>query len=445
MIRVLRRRFILIAMASLTGTLVFLCVSICLGNYLLTTSRADMAIGILYQNGGEFPLPDTPVDPAAYGGFQITQETPFETRYFIVHLTEKREVAEVDTEHLAALDRQMMVDSVVEILEEGKTSGYTGYYRYRVFENDSGGSTIIVMDCFLQLQAFNNVLRVTLLVSLACIIIVFLLLLFFSKKAIRPFVENLERQRQFVTDASHELKTPLAIIAANTGLLEATMGKNRWLDSTQEQVGRLDQLVKNLIELARTEESIQEYAACSFSLSDMVESIVDAFRSLAEADGKKLESQIESGLSIRGVEENLFRLCSILLDNAVKYCDSDVTIHVTLGVQGRGLTLVVSNPCADVNPAQIPRFFDRFYRSDTSRSRATGGYGIGLSTAKAIVTRHKGRLSAHYAGGVISFTVSLPGSAVRQSGYSSQLQSPPHISKPQPLQKQAVPDSIRHS
>ena len=239
MIPALRRRFLLIALASLAGTLTALCLVINLGYRYMTTGRADQVIQILHQNAGQFPEPEEPADPGAFPGFQVTMETPFETRYFVVRLTGQMEVADVDTDHIAALDRKRVVEQVEQILDSGKDAGYSGYYRYGIFDEDDGGKTIVVLDCFLQIQAANNVLRLTLLASLACVAIVFLLLVLLSRRVVRPFAENLEKQRRFVTDASHELKTPLAIISANTGLLEATVGENRWLESTQTQVRRL--------------------------------------------------------------------------------------------------------------------------------------------------------------------------------------------------------------
>lgn len=310
MIGTLRRRFLLIALASLAGTLTVLCLAINLGYRLTTAGRADEVIQTLYQYSGRFPEPEVQADPGAHPGFQITQETPFETRYFLVRLTAQREVAEVDTEHIAALDRKMVVEQVERILEGGRVSGYCGYYRYGIFQEEDGGQTIVVLDCFLQLQTAGSVLRLTVLVSLACVAIVFGLLLL-SRRVVRPFAENLEKQRRFVTDASHELKTPLA-------------------------------------------------------------------------------------------------LCTLLLDNAVKYCDAGGEIRLTLEQRGRWAVLTLSNPCAGLEAAQLPRLFDRFYRADPSRSRETGGYGIGLSTARAIVRRHKGRLTAAKEGDVVTFTVRLP-------------------------------------
>lgn len=409
MIRSLRRKFILIAMLSLMGTVAVLCAAICIGNYYAVSERADRAIDLLYQNGGEFPNPDgNPADPTAGFRFQVTQETPFETRYFIVELTERRATISVDTEHIATFDRQNVTGSINRILASGKARGYDDYYRFRVFQDEDGGSTIIVLDCFLQLQSAHNILLITLLVSVSCALIVFILLLFFSNRAIRPFVENLERQRQFVTDASHELKTPLAILSANMGLLEDAYGESKWLESARTQVSRLDKLIKNLVELARTEETVREEHISSFSVSEVAQAGMDAFQPMAEADGKSLTAEIAPDLYVRGVQDNLFRLFTILLDNAVKYCDPGGNIHISLSQRGRNVCVSVSNPCAGLDASLLPRYFDRFYRADSSRARSTGGYGIGLSTARAIVTRHKGHISNRYANGVITFTAVIP-------------------------------------
>lgn len=408
MIRTLRRRFLLIALASLTGTLAVLCLVINLGYHAITTRRADQVLQMLHQNAGQFPEPETQADPGAFPGFQVTLETPFETRYVVVRLTGQREVAEVDMEHIAALDREKVIQQVEQILDGGKNSGYSGYYRYQVFDDGEEGQTIVVLDCFLQLQAANNVLRLTLLASLACIAIVFLLLVFLSRRVVRPFAENLEKQRRFVTDASHELKTPLAIISANTGLLEASLGENRWLASTQVQVSRLDRLIGHLVELARTEETLTEEEIQPVDLSGVVAGQMEDYRLLAQTSGKELESDVAPGMTVRGAADNLKRLCTLLLDNAVKYCDSGGTIRLTLAQRGRWAVLSISNPCAGLDPAQLPRLFDRFYRADASRSRDTGGYGIGLSTARAIVQRHRGRLTAKSEDGLVVFTARLP-------------------------------------
>lgn len=407
MISSLRRKFILIAMTSLIGTMAVLCAAIGVGNYCATTNRVDKAIFILHQNGGTFLPPGSHFDPSDFN-FQVTPETAFEMRYFIVELTAQREIKSVDLEHIAALDRQTVVDTVSRIIDAGTDRGYIDHYRFGIFSGENGGSTMIVLDSFLQLQAVNNMLFITAIIFLACILIVFVLLLVLSKRAIRPFVDNLERQRQFVTDASHELKTPLAILSADMGLLEDAYGEDKWLESAKSQITRLDRLIKNLVELARTEETVREDTAEVFSVSEIAQANADAFQPLAGADGKMLTAEIAGGISMRGVQDNFFRLFSILLDNAVKYSDPAGTIRLSVFTRGRNIYISVSNPCAGVDTAQLSRYFDRFYRADSSRARSTGGYGIGLSTAKAIVTRHKGRISNQYTDGVITFTAVIP-------------------------------------
>lgn len=407
MIRSLRRKFILIAMTSLVGTMVVLCTAIGIGNHYITTNRMDHAISLLHQNGGAFRAPGPHSDPSNFD-FQITPETPFETRYFIVELTAQKEIKSVSLDHIAAFDRHTVVDTISQIIDTGAERGYIDHYRFGVFPDKDGRSTIIVLDCFLQLQSANNLLRITGAIFLSCVLTVFVLLLFLSKRAIQPFVENLERQRQFITDASHELKTPLAILSADMGLLEDTYGTDKWLESAKSQIIRLDKLIKNLVELARTEETIKEDAMAWFSVSEIAQANVDAFQMLAEADGKVLTAEIAGGISLKGVQDNFFRLFSILLDNAVKYCDPAGTIRLCVLMRGRNIYISISNPCIGVDTAQLSRYFDRFYRADSSRARSTGGYGIGLSTAKAIVARHKGRISNHYADGIITFTAVIP-------------------------------------
>ena len=410
MISSLRRKFLLIALASLIGTMTVLCAAIGVGIHCTTTNRIDRAISILQQNGGSFLPPESHFDPSD-SQFQVTPETPFETRYFLVELTAQREIALVDLEHIAALDRQTVVDTISRIVAAGTDRGYVGHYRFGIFPREDGGSTVIVLDCFLQLQSASNMLRITVSMFLACFLIVSVLLLFLSKRAIRPFADNLERQRQFVTDASHELKTPLAILSADMGLLEDAYGKDKWLESARAQIARLDQLIKNLVELARTEEAVREGAAAALDLSEIAWASAEAFQPLAEAAGKTLSADIAEGLTLRGTQDQFFRLLSILLDNAVKYCDPGGTIRLRVFQRGRHISLSVSNPCARVDPAQLPRYFDRFYRADPSRDRATGGYGIGLSTAKAIVLRHRGRIAGRYGDGVITFTATIPQTA----------------------------------
>lgn len=407
MIRSLRRRFILIAMVSLIITLTLLCAFTQITSYHTMSRRFDEGIRVLYENGGELPEIKEEGMPAIDGAFQMTVETPYELRYFTVRFDNARDSVEIDTDHIAAFSKEQAAQMAKSIYDKGKTSGYLDYYRYGVFAEENG-VTVIVMDGFQAIQLFHNGFTMFLLISVAFMLAVLLLVMILSKRAIRPFIENMERQRQFVTDASHELKTPLTIIAANNNLIETVLPDNKWVKSTEKQVGRMNLLIRNLIELAHTEESTGSAACTDFSLSDMAASQAEAFAPLVEAHGCRLETQIQPDLPYRGVQDNLFRLFSLLLDNAVKYCTPGGAIEMSLYRKGRIVVFTLSNPCQNLEPADIPKLFDRFYRADASRARATGGYGIGLSTAKAIVEQHHGKISAKYENGQITFTVSLP-------------------------------------
>ena len=298
------------------------------------------------------------------------------------------------------------------MLDGVANAGYYDRYRFRVFTEQDGSGMIIAVDCFQQLQSSHTLLLISAAIMGATVTITGLFIVPLSKRFVDPYVRNLERQKRFVTDASHELKTPIAIISANTDLIEATEGESSWTRSTRAQTARLNKLTGELIELARTDEPIERALREDVDLASIVRREVEDFLPLAEASGKTLACTIDTfegaatrasvtdgleGISAREVDkaepriivsgspEELDRLVSVLVDNAVKYCDDNGSIRVRLEQRKREIVLTVTNPCASLTTQDTRRIFDRFYRADASRSRSTGGNGIGLSIAQGIV------------------------------------------------------------
>ena len=222
--------------------------------------------------------------------------------------------------------------------------------------------------------------------------------------------ESYEKQKRFITDAGHEIKTPLTIIGADTDLLELDLGENEWLDDIKRQTKRLTGLTQDLIYLARMDEEQPQLQPIEFPLSDVAEELAQSFHNLAAAQSRQFTADIQPMLSFTGDEKAVRQLMSILLDNAVKYTPENGTITFTLKKDGRSIRLSVANDtAATMEKESLNRLFDRFYRTDQSRNSSTGGYGLGLSIARSIVSAHKGKIQAENSGGNdLTITVTLP-------------------------------------
>ena len=322
-------------------------------------------------------------------------ETPFQTRYYVV-IIKDGDYSGSNYSHIA-LDKIKNIDGqITEILKQNKERGYIDSSRYGCFDYQDG-KMLIVIDCHTDLNTVNLLLTITLVTISFCIIIVLILLIVFSKYVIKPFEENREKQRRFITDAGHELKTPIAIIQSNAEVMEMTSGESKWLTNIKTQTTRMSKLVKGLIELSKMDEQVlSEKEKQNIDLSEIVTNSVESFVVPAQTKGITINTDIDSGIKIMGDLEDIVRLVGILLDNAIKYTDDRHLIEVKLKHKAKKAQLVVSNTCKGLDRESVPRFFDRFYRSDSSRSSQTGGYGIGLSMAQMIAQNHKGRLSVMY-------------------------------------------------
>jgi signal transduction histidine kinase len=368
---------------------------------------AEGTLQILSDNKGRFPdfkpdkLPPRDLKP----GFEMNEETRFQTRYFLIELDEAGTVMEIDTSHISAVTSADALEYANAILETGKSGGYSGIYKYKVVDTISG-SMVIFLDCRREIQMAMYFLLTSCAVALGTLLLVFILVSVFSKKAINPIIDNVEKQKQFITDAGHEIKTPLAIISANADVLELTNGESEWISSIRNQTTRLDKLVKNLLTLSRMDEGNLVITYHEFDLSRCVTMIAGSFTAVAESQNKNLSIQIQTGLKLHGDEGCMEQLVSTLLDNAMKYSNEKGIVRISLSAYKKGVKLDVYNTVEQIETKNLHRLFDRFYRVDGSRSRETGGYGIGLSIAKSIVEAHQGKISAHSEDGrSICFTV----------------------------------------
>ncbi|MCD7732250.1 MAG: HAMP domain-containing histidine kinase [Oscillospiraceae bacterium] len=369
---------------------------------------ADAVLALLADNGGSFP--DRNEEPPEGDGIDPSNgndgannrqtailespELEYETRYFTVTFNNRSgNLVSVNTGKIAAVDTSEAVEYAESIIAEGKTKGFADDYRYLVNISETE-TTVVFLDCARNLTTFRTVISASLGISVAGLVMVLILLIFLSGRIVKPFWENYEKQRRFITDAGHDLKTPLTVIGADAEVLEMDVGENEWITDIRNQVSRLTDMTNSLITLSRMEEPEPQYQMIDFPLSDIVEETLEEYRSLAKTQGKNLSGSVQPMISLCGDEKAIRRLLAVLLDNAMKYSDENGTISLTLEQQRGSIRLSVFNTCSYMPKESLPHLFDRFYRMDESRNSQTGGYGLGLSIAAAIVTAHKGKISA---------------------------------------------------
>ena len=411
MIRDLRKKFILVAMLSTLVVLTAIMGVVNISNYKEMLDRADDMTALLIQNDGRFPeepadenseIPDKPDDTKRTNNETDTQtppekpqgdrehysvETPFETA------DEDGEITDCDLERIAAVDEDTAEEYAKKISTKSGETGFEGIYRYRVTETEDGVKYVF-LDCRREISNFRTVLVTTVSVSLLGLAAVLVLVVIFSRMVFRPVEESIQKQKRFITDASHELKTPLTIIDANTEVLEMESGESQWTKSTRKQIQRLTGLVQQLVTLSRLDEEKGLQDIAEFNLSESIADGVQPYEALAQTKGKNLVLEIEKNIFYAGDEKSVRQLTGILMDNAVKYSSEKGNIRLILKKKGKKILLEVYNDADELPQGKLDVLFERFYRLDSSRNSGTGGSGIGLSVAKAIVQAHKGKITA---------------------------------------------------
>ena len=410
MLKKLRIRFILLAILSMTFTLILAFTVVNITLRVRLAERTDEIIDILHENGGYFPMFNHTGSDDGDSREQrlLHNEIPFQTRYYTAYLDNSQTIIKGDYSHVAVINIDTIIDQTQKIMAQEKDRGYIDNYRYGKFNTDDC-VMIISVDCRTDISTLDTLLTITLVTIFFCIIAVFVILIALSGKMLRPFAENREKQRRFITDAGHELKTPIAIIQSNTEVMEMIDGESKWLTNIKQQTVRMNKLVKDLIELSKMDEQVlSEKEKQKIIFSEIVLNSVESFRVPSESKGITIKEEIAPHVSVMGDLEDIIRLVGILLDNAIKYTDDRKEIQVKLFSKGKKAVLSVSNTCKGLDKKNIAKFFDRFYRSDTSRNSNTGGYGIGLSMAQAIIQNHRGKLTVNYTDDeIIIFTAEL--------------------------------------
>ena len=399
MIYRLQKKFILICTVSVLlvialvfGVILMLSVSSMNKNVDLLADRVSEGGGRFPSSFDELPPPDR-IPPKSNQNFGfISPETPFSTRHFSVFFDSSGRVERTLTESIYAINADTAIEYAQGALKSGNERGWISSYRYKVISFDKGYGVVFVDGSMIR-SAMMQAMTIAGIVLLGCAALVLILIFLLSKKAVKPIAESYEKQRRFVTDANHELKTPLTLIMANVEIAELELGKNEWLDDIRAEGHRMAELVNQLVALSRMDEYGQQINVTEVDFGELVSDTVSEFEILARDKKKTLSASIDTDIICFGDEALLHRLVGILLDNAVKYCDVGGEISVTLR-KGKRVILSVENTYSAVDEIELSRLFDRFYRADKARSYS-GGYGVGLSMAKAIVENHKGEISSY--------------------------------------------------
>lgn len=408
MIRRLRKRFIRIAMLAVTSVMLLLCLIVNIANYVSVDSELCDMLNVICENQGKIPHPPHGEGPGAGGDGRFTPETPFSTRYFVLRYTEDGELIKADLENIAAVTEDDTGSYLKTALGHGEGFGYTSGYKYLISDNGNGRRMAIFLDCHQEMRGVLMTALLSVCASAFCILLVYVIVLLCSRRAIDPVVRASEKQKQFITDAGHELKTPITVIATSLKVFELENGPQKWIGKAAAQTEKLTELVNSLVVLSRMDEGEGAFRFSEFNASEAAEEIADSFSDYALSCGHALDAHIEPDVIYRGDEYAVRRLISVLLDNAVKYASDGSRISFSLDRSKKGIVIKTSNECEGIDPGDLDKLFDRFFRADRSHSSEKSGFGIGLSIARAVAEGHGGSICAKSPDGkTVEFTAEL--------------------------------------
>lgn len=335
------------------------------------------------------------------------KEMPYATRYFFARTDDELNILEVNTEYIASVEQDEAENIITGIIKSGDETGWNGTRRYRI-SKIKNGYMAVVLDAENQVKYMMSILVITFLVSAVSIAVLYIIIRLIARKAVRPIAESYDKQKQFITDAGHELKTPLTAISANMEIVKMTAGESKWTNAVDRQTDKMINLINNLISLSKMDEGKIQQEIKEFSFSESVLDTVESLGSIAVKKEIIIETDIQPDILIVNDESMLRQLVSILMDNALKYCDEhgkiSVTVHSNNHSFGKNKTiLMIQNDFADAEKFEPDKVFDRFYRGNKAHT-SNGSFGLGLSIARNIADSCGIKLSADKNDSSVIFT-----------------------------------------
>ncbi|MBK8157071.1 MAG: HAMP domain-containing histidine kinase [Streptococcus sp.] len=408
MFRKLRIRFIAIASLAILIVLFSVVGVLISARHIQTANEINKILTLISDNGGTFPSVSKATSEL---GNTASVDTLFQYRYFSAVIDEDGNITSLNSSSISDLTDEQVESYLTKINKSGDTSGDFRYnnhtYSYLVRDESDDSKLIVVLDSTNQVEENMTLVHLSLWMSGVSFAFFVLMVSIFSGRVIEPFIRNYERQRRFITNAGHELKTPLAIISANNELVELMNGESEWTKSTNDQVERMTGLINSLVAMARLEEQ-PELVLTNVNFSDIARDAAEDFKGPVIKDGKEFVMDIQPNIHVKAEEKSLFELVTLLVDNANKYCDPAGKVSVTLSKNRLSKAkLEISNTYTKGKNVDYTKFFERFYREDESHNNKTSGYGIGLSMAQTMVKLFKGNISVNYKDDTITFVVSL--------------------------------------
>ena len=403
MIKKMRRRVILAAMLAFSAVIIMIGILVNVVNYYVVTNKADETLEAIYDF--ECSVSEGLIEPGKAGYFGVNnrplipfmglkdEESNYMTRFFVVRVGADEMTYSASIEYIATVDEENAFRYARKVIEENSYHGYLDDYRYLKIDTRTG-YTVVFLNIAREKQAMKELLIMTGVISLISLLVVFALVVPFSRKAIKPFEKNINQQKRFITDASHELKTPLTSISTSVDVITMEHGEDEWTDNIRNQTSRMSKLVSELVTLSRLDEENPLPNKEQFSLSNAAWEIAEVIQPQAKAQEKDIEFDIEDNVDMVGEKESIQKMLSVLLDNAVRYSDEHGTIRFKLYRKHSKVCIEVFNTCNYSVPPDVNRLFDRFYRPDESRNSETGGNGVGLAIAKAVAEKHGGNICA---------------------------------------------------